>query len=187
MIALPRPPAALDACPRVRILGIDPGLLRTGYAILDAPPPPAPATLVEAGVIRLHPKQPVESRLIELETALQRIIEERRPHVMACEELFAHYKHPRTAILMGHARGVALLVGARNQLELLHLASTNVKKLMTGNGHAGKHQVQRAVALALGLPRLAGPHDVSDAAALALCGARLHDARRRVAAAGGRA
>jgi len=162
------------------VLGIDPGLQRTGYALLAPAPTPQDAHLIEAGVIRLNREQPLAQRLIDLENNLQTLIQAHRPSTLACEELYAHYKHPRTAILMAHARGVILALGARSGLELLSVAATNVKKLLTGSGRAGKRQVQLAVAATLRLPTIPEPNDVADAIAIALCGLRLRQARAAV-------
>jgi len=158
------------------VLGVDPGLLRTGYALLDRAGAPREARLIEAGVIRLPREHSLPGRLIELEKSLETIIGSARPDILACEELYAHYRHPRTAILMAHARGVILALAARCGLRVLPVAATNVKKLLTGNGHAGKRQVQAAVAATLGLPALPEPPDVADAIAIALCGLRLWQA-----------
>lgn len=163
------------------VLGIDPGLQRTGYALLS--PHGRDGRLVEAGVIRLNTRLRLEQRLLQLEQHLDELLEQTRPAALACEELYAHYKHPRTAILMGHARGVILALAARRGLRVTHVAATHVKKLLTGNGHAGKAQVQRAIAATLGLASLPEPHDVADAMAIALCGLRMGDAAQRATAA----
>lgn len=173
----PRPAADSPAVPRGLVFGIDPGLQRTGYALLASAPAPHDAHLIEAGVIRLRREQPLAQRLVELETSLLALIQTHRPAILACEELYAHYKHPRTAILMAHARGVILALGARSGLEVLSVAATNVKKLLTGSGRAGKRQVQLAVAATLHLPTIPEPNDVADAIAIALCGLRLSHAR----------
>jgi len=151
------------------ILGVDPGLQRTGYAVLTAGRPQA-GRLVEAGVVRLDARRALEERLLELQVGLEQLLDAHRPDALACEQLYAHYQHPRTAILMAHARGVILALAARRCLPVLHLAATHVKKMLTGNGHATKPQMQRAVAATLGLPRLPEPHDVADAIAIGLCG-----------------
>jgi len=158
------------------VLGIDPGLLRTGYAVLSDDGP-AEAGLVEAGVIRLTRGRPLPDRLVELEQGLEMIIVTHRPTTLACEELYAHYRHPRTAILMAHARGVILALAARRGLAVVSVAATNVKKLLTGSGRAGKRQVQRAIMATLGLPVLPEPADVADAIAIGLCGLRLRRVR----------
>jgi crossover junction endodeoxyribonuclease RuvC len=176
------PPGPADG---ERILGIDPGLQRTGYAVLSAADGAHPPRLFEAGVIRLPRQRSLEHRLVELERHVSELIDQFSPTRMACEALYAHYKHPRTAILMGHARGVVLACAVRHGLEVISVSATNAKKLLTGNGHATKRQTQRAVAALLGLLRPPEPHDVADAISIALCGLRLRDAERAVRSARG--
>lgn len=154
-------------------LGIDTGLQRTGYAILSDDGAGRGLRLHEAGVIRLKAGEPIENRLVELDLALREIITQHRPAVLACEELYAHYAHPRTAILMGHARGVVLLAAARSRVRVLSISATRIKKTLTGNGHAGKQQIQKAIALTLGLSRPPEPNDVADAIAAALAGIQI--------------
>lgn len=165
-----------EAAPVGPILGVDPGLQRTGYALLVVAAPPQEAWLLEAGVIRLPRDAPLAERLVELEDSLQTIIRTHAPAVLVCEELYAHYRHPRTAILMAHARGTILTLAARCGLHVISVAATNVKKLLTGSGHASKRQMQLAVAATLRLPTILEPHDVADAVAIALCGLRLRHA-----------
>ncbi|MFA9479382.1 crossover junction endodeoxyribonuclease RuvC [Phycisphaerales bacterium AB-hyl4] len=157
-----------------RILGIDPGLQLTGYGVvvLDEGPGLAEPRLVEGGVIRLKPKTSVEHRLVELHRELLELIDEHQPNVLAIEKLYAHYKHPRTAIVMAHARGVILLAAKLRAVEIAHLPSTEVKKAVTGHGHASKQQVQRAVQSQYRLAEPPTPFDVADAIAIATCHAR---------------
>ena len=160
----------------MRILGIDPGLQLTGYGLVDwkllRP------ALIAGGVIRLKSKTPLPDRLLELETELDSLIEEYRPDVCAIEQLYAHYAHPRTAILMGHARGVILLVAQRRGLRIEEYAANRVKQSVTGHGHAGKYQVQRAVQSLWNLRQPPEPPDVADALAIAVCCGR-HIASQR--------
>ena len=130
------------------------------------------AVLVEGGVIRLDAKTSVSARLRELDTDLAEIIARLEPEAVAVEKLYAHYKHPTTAIVMGHARGVVLLAIERAGLRLIELGATEVKKSLTGNGHASKEQMQRGVAVQLGLSAPPRPADVADAIAIGLCGLR---------------
>jgi crossover junction endodeoxyribonuclease RuvC len=97
------------------------------------------------------------------------IIEQFQPKVMAVEQLYAHYQHPRTAILMGHARGAVFLAAAQRGLEVASYNATRVKKTITGNGRASKDQVQRTIQRELGLAKIPEPSDVADALAVALC------------------
>ena len=114
-----------------RVLGIDPGLRLTGYGVVDLPEGQIEPRLVEGGVIRLDAKQDLETRLLQLHRELSALIEGLSPHRLAVEQLYAHYAHPRTAILMGHARGVILLCGAAAGLPVEHLAATEIKKRST--------------------------------------------------------
>src|SRR5258708_31430024 len=108
--ASPKPSPPILPAPARRILGIDPGLQVTGYAVLEVRPR-APH-VCEAGIIRTSPGRKttdVALRIRTLYDGILEVLEQYRPDVMVVEQLFAHYKHPRTAILMGHARGVLLL------------------------------------------------------------------------------
>jgi crossover junction endodeoxyribonuclease RuvC len=97
------------------------------------------------------------------------VFEQFRPNVMVVEQLFAHYDHPRTAILMAHARGVLLLAGAQRGVPVINYTATRIKKTITGYGRATKDQMQRSMERELNLPRLPEPADVADALAAALC------------------
>lgn len=162
------------------VLGIDPGLERTGYAVIDG----AARRVVDAGLIRTDVGKPLAARLAEIEAGLEEVLSEHRVMRVAVEDLYAHYAHPRTAILMGHARGVVLLAAARRGLSVVSLPATQIKKTMTGSGRASKAQVQRAMMQTLGLARLPEPADVADAMAAGLCAAMANDelrmAKRRI-------
>jgi crossover junction endodeoxyribonuclease RuvC len=175
--------------PRMRVLGIDPGLRITGYGCIDAAH--SPPRLVEAGIFRLCATDDADDapagvladarasrsaaslsrRLAELDTDFRALIERLGPQVIAVESLFAHYKHPATAIVMGHARGVLLLAVRRAGVPLVELKPNAVKKAVTGFGHASKEQMQRAVQACFSLPEPPSPPDVADALAVALCAA----------------
>ncbi|MHC5114192.1 MAG: crossover junction endodeoxyribonuclease RuvC [Planctomycetota bacterium] len=161
----------------MRILGIDPGLHLTGYACVDLEAAGAPQ-LVEAGVIRLRRGTPMATRLDELYADLCAVLDQLTPDRMAVEQLFSHYRHARTSILMGHARGVVLLAGQQRGIELSELAPAAVKKAITGNGQATKAQMQQSVMVQCDLPALPEPPDVADAIGIALCAARRLEAER---------
>ncbi len=151
-----------------RVLGVDPGLATTGYGILEVVAARQPR-VCEAGVLRSKHKATLAQRLLELHRSLTEVIEEWRPVAMALEQLFSHYQRPRTAILMGHARGVICLAAAEAGIPVTGYSATEVKKSLTGNGQAKKPQMQAAVRRELLLDRLPEPHDVGDALAIALC------------------
>lgn len=151
----------------MRILGIDPGLNTTGYGVLDfASRQPR---LVEAGVVRGKTGAPLEERVKEIHDGVADVIATLKPEVMAIEELYSHYDRPTTAILMGHARGVIILAAAEAGIPVTSYPSTQVKKTITGNGHAAKWQMQEAIRRELNLPAVPDPPDVADALAIALC------------------
>lgn len=152
----------------MRILGIDPGLQIAGYGAVALSEQSIEPTLIEAGVIRLKRSLSVEERLAVLHHDLVDLINELRPGVLVVEKLFAHYKHPRTAILMAHARGVILLAAQQHGLTIAHLPATEIKKALTGYGHASKEQVQRSVMAQCRLKEMPSPPDVADAIAIAL-------------------
>ncbi len=149
----------------MRILGIDPGLLITGYGVIEISG--AAVRVVEAGVVK--PKgSDLAVRVASLYDGLSEVIAAFRPESMAVEQLYAHYDHPRTAILMGHARGVVLLAAAKNELAVSSYAATRIKKTITGHGHATKSQMQLAIQRELKLATKPEPADVADALAVAL-------------------
>jgi len=153
-----------------RVLGIDPGLHVTGYAAVDFGRG-SPA-IVEAGTLRTGARADMVERIGQIHADLLELLAELKPDAVAIEQLYAHYKHPRTAILMAHARGAALLACRQKGIPVRSLAATHVKKSLTGNGHASKQQVQRAVQAACNLKKLPEPPDVADALAIALCAGR---------------
>jgi crossover junction endodeoxyribonuclease RuvC len=160
----------MDAARPFRVLGIDPGLNITGYAAVDVRA--REPTIVEAGTIRTEPRAEMARRIARIHADLTELLAELRPDLVAIEQLYAHYKHPRTGILMAHARGVVLLAAEQAGLAVQSLAATEVKKNLTGNGHASKQQVQRAIQSVCGLAELPQPPDVADALAIALCAVR---------------
>jgi len=151
----------------MRILGIDPGLNTTGYGVLEfAKNQPR---LVEAGVVRSKASGTVAERVKELHNGVADVIAGLKPEVLAIEELYSHYDRPTTAILMGHARGVIVLAAAQAGIPVVNYPATQIKKTITGNGHAAKWQMQEAIKRELNLPSLPEPPDVADALAIALC------------------
>ena len=153
----------------MRILGIDPGIERTGYGVVELAAGVGAPRLVEAGVVRTRPADGLPDRLAEIRSGLAAVIDEFKPDAVAVEELYSHYAHPRTAILMGHARGVAVLAAAEAHVPVVSYSATHIKKSLVGSGHASKEQVQRAVQSLFNLRQVPHPPDVADALAVALC------------------
>jgi crossover junction endodeoxyribonuclease RuvC len=149
------------------ILGIDPGLQVCGYAVIEAKR--LDTKLIEAGVFRTDGKTDLAERLCQIADDIGQVLESHKPDAVAVEQLYAHYKHPRTAILMGHARGVILQKAAEARANVKEYAATRIKKSLTGNGRASKRQMQRAIQTVLALAEVPEPADVADAIAIALC------------------
>jgi crossover junction endodeoxyribonuclease RuvC len=150
-----------------RVLGIDPGLTRCGYAVVDGRGPGA-ASAVSMGVIRTPPAAPLPDRLAALRAELVALLEEFQPHVVAVERVFFQV-NVRTAMSVGQASGLALCEAATAGCEVVQYTPNEVKDAVAGYGAAGKAQVQKMVQARLGLSRLPQPADAADAAALALC------------------
>lgn len=152
----------------MKILGIDPGLNTTGYGVIETSG--KRIRLVEAGVVKggSSANRTLAERVAEVHQGVVEVIEMHLPDVMAIEELYSHYDRPKTAILMGHARGAIILAGQNGGLAVKHYAATQIKKMLTGNGRAPKSQMQQAVARELGLPVAPEPADVADALAIAM-------------------
>ena len=151
----------------MKIFGIDPGLQVCGYAGLAFER--GEEKLIEAGIIRTERDDVLERRLNRIAEDIESLLESFTPEVVAVEELYSHYAHPRTAILMGHARGVILQKCAAAAIEVRSFSATRIKKSVTGNGRASKEQIQRTVQTILCLAELPEPNDVADAIAAAMC------------------
>ena len=151
----------------MRILGIDPGLQVCGYACLETGD--GEERLIEAGVFRTAGGSAIQLKLNQIAEDTRSLLEKFVPRVVAVEELYSHYAHPRTAILMGHARGVILQRCAEAGIEVKSFSATRIKKSLTGNGRASKQQVQRTIQTILSLSCVPEPNDVADAIAAALC------------------
>ncbi len=160
----------------MRVLGIDCGTERTGYGVIDSDG--VTHTLVEAGVIRTSPKQPLAARLIVIARGLRHVIETYRPQSGAVEEVF-HAVNAGTALKLAHVRGVALLVIAEAGLELGEYSPAEIKMSVVGYGRAEKEQVQMMIRSLLRLDAQIASQDASDALAAAICHAT-HSARRIV-------
>jgi len=150
-----------------RILGVDPGLNITGYAVVERQL--GRLNVVEAGMIRGRSRGDLPARLAEIHDGIADVIASLKPEVLSLEELYSHYERPRTAILMGHARGVICLAATQAGLPVKSYSATQVKRLLTGNGRAPKSQVQQAICHEFALAAPPEPPDVADAIAIALC------------------
>lgn len=150
----------------MRILGIDPALSVTGYGVIDFKK--NFLALIEAGVIKTSAGQPVTERLNKIYLAVTKLISDTRPDTVVLEKLYAHYRHPTTAYILGQARGVICLVCAREKIPLAEYGATRIKKAIVGKGLCSKYQVQKMIIDILKLKGLPRHMDVTDALALAI-------------------
>lgn len=148
------------------ILGVDPALTVTGYGAINVKK--NVLSLLEAGIIKTSSKDPLPVRLNKIFISLRELISEIKPQVIVLEKLYAHYRHPTTAYLLGQARGVTCLVSAIEGIPLFEYAATRVKKAIVGAGLASKQQVQRMVVGLLGISEVPSYTDITDALALAI-------------------
>ena len=163
----------------IRILGIDPGTLRCGYGVVEVSELRALAKprYVECGVIELSGKLPLSERLRLLATDLREVLAELRPDEVSLEAAF-HGVNAQSALRLGHARGVIMLLVAEAGLPLGEYPPATVKRSVAGHGRAGKQEVQRVVTWLCALQR-APRADAADALAIALCHAFHREASRR--------
>lgn len=171
-----------------RVLGIDPGLSRCGYGVVEQTPD-GPRALA-GGVIETPASAAVPQRLVELADELELVMADHQPTVVAVERVLFQ-TNVRTAMAVGQASGLALLVAARRGVEVVEYSPNEVKHAVAGYGGADKAQVQMMVKSLLALPEVPEPPDLADALALALCHLSVAPLRERVeahahAAGGGR-
>ncbi len=150
----------------MRVLGIDPGTATTGYAVVEEAA--GRLALVTMGVISTPAKTPLPTRLQQIYRELLTLVSEHQPDASAVEELFFS-RNARTAMSVGHARGVTLLALAEAGLSIAEYTPMQVKQAVTGYGNADKRQVQEMVRMLLALADLPRPDDAADAAAVAIC------------------
>jgi crossover junction endodeoxyribonuclease RuvC len=149
------------------VLGLDPGLSRCGYALVESGPR-STARAVALGVLTTPVADPVPVRLAELQRDLRALFDEHRPDVVSVERVLFQV-NVRTAMAVGQASGLAMAEAASRGCEVVQYSPNEVKQAVTGYGAATKGQVQAMVQTLLGLAEVPSPPDAADAAALALC------------------
>jgi crossover junction endodeoxyribonuclease RuvC len=150
------------------VLGIDPGLVGTGWALVE--PGPGGAVVADTGVIGTHAQAPLDVRIQQIFDAVTEVIAKHAPSLLALEDLYMEYKFPRTALLMAHARGVICLAARQREVTVMALAPAEVKRTIAAHGQASKAQIQLGVQRLLRLSVAPRPSHVADALALALTG-----------------
>ncbi len=150
----------------MRILGIDPGLVQTGFGIISVIK--NKTSMVDYGVVKPSTSDELPQRLLTIFNDIQHIIQDYKPTVMAIEEVF-YGKNVKSALLLGQARGSAIVAGSGMKLPVYEYSARKIKQSITGNGNAHKEQVQFMVKAQLNMSELPEPIDASDALAIALC------------------
>ena len=160
----------------MRIFGIDPGSERTGYGCVEAHG--SRHRLVISGHLSAPPRASFPEKLKHIHAGLVTLLARHRPDCVAVESIF-YARNVRSALTLGHARGVVLLAACEAGLPVFEYTPAEVKRAVVGFGRAEKHQVQQMIKLLLGLEEAPSPHDVADALAIAIC--HLHSSTGPVA------
>ncbi len=150
----------------MRVFGIDPGSERTGYGCLDTDG--ARHRVISCGAISTPRLATFPEKLLCIHQGLAALLAANRPDCVAIENLF-HASNVRSALKLGHARGVAMLAAVEAGLPVAEYTPAEIKRAVVGYGRAEKHQVQHMVAVVLGLAVAPSPHDAADALAVAIC------------------
>ncbi len=149
------------------ILGIDPGLNITGYGLIDSQKDGF--VLKQAGFIKTKAADGLPKRLSQIYTTLSGLLDSYKPDAIVLEKLYSHYRHPVTASLLGHARGVICMLAEQKHVPFFEYPATRVKKMTTGSGHASKIQIQKMIEHTMGIDKASlGPMDTTDAISLAV-------------------
>lgn len=150
----------------MKIFGIDPGSERTGYGCVETDG--RRHRLVSCGAIAVTASSPLPARLSQIHRELTALLAAAQPDCVAIENIF-HAANARSALKLGHARGVAMLAAAQAGCEVIEYTPAEIKRAVVGYGRAEKHQVQQMIKLLLGLDAVPSPHDAADALAVAIC------------------
>lgn len=164
----------------MKIFGIDPGSDRTGYGCVESDG--SRHRLVDCGTLTSAARTPFPERLLIIYDGLANLLERHRPDCVAIEDVF-HARNVRSALTLGHARGVALVAATRAGVPVATYAPAEIKRAVVGYGRAEKRQIQHMIRLLLGLAAAPTPHDAADALAVAIC--HLHHTGRIADAASG--
>jgi crossover junction endodeoxyribonuclease RuvC len=150
----------------VKVLGIDPGSETLGWGVVEGSG--LKYGLVDFGTVKSSPKERFSARLLKISEGVEAVIAKFQPDVLSVEEAF-YATNVKVALKLGQVRGVVLLAGERNKLEISEYSPRLIKQTVVGYGNAEKHQVQEMVRLLLKLKSAPQPHDAADALAIAIC------------------
>jgi crossover junction endodeoxyribonuclease RuvC len=157
------------------VLGIDPGLTRTGYGVVEVTG--AKERAIAAGVIRTDPSRPIATRLLELQRDMLGVLDDHVIHAAAIEQVFVN-RNRATAMAVARASGVLMAAIAGRGIEIAEYTPSQVKSAITGSGAADKAQIASVIAMRLKLDGIDGPADVADALGVALCHTQHRDPAR---------
>ena len=160
----------------MRIFGIDPGSERTGYGCIESSG--SRHRLIVCGSLSAPARATFPEKLQAIHAGLKDLLRQHSPECVAIEDIF-YAKNVRSALKLGHARGVALLAASEAGMPVIEYSPAEIKRAVVGYGRAEKPQVQEMIRLLLGLERSPSPHDVADALAVAVC--HLHTASSHLA------
>lgn len=152
----------------IRIVGIDPGLAATGIAIVCGTG--LTVARYAYGLIRTSPQDGLSERLNKIYTEISAFLADEQPSLMVVEDVFSLEKYPKSGIMLGRVSGVILLAGCRKQIPVLQIPVREAKQILTGNGNAGKQQLEESVRRRLNHPAPIRPYHSADALSLALIG-----------------
>lgn len=161
----------------LRVLGVDPGSIKSGYGLIEESQ--QKLRTIDFGAIYTHPKDPFPARLLEIKRGLEQVITRYQPQVLALEDVF-FAKNVKSALKLGHARGVILVTAMEVGLEIVEYAPLEIKQAVVGYGRADKYQIQQMVKILLGLQDIPQPEDAADALAVAICHIHSAEMRRRL-------
>ena len=150
----------------MRIFGIDPGSERTGYGCIESAG--SRHHLIACGTLSAPARSPFPEKLQHIHAGLAALLQRHRPECVAIENIF-YAKNVRSALKLGHARGVVLLAASEAHIAVVEYTPAEIKRAVVGYGRAEKRQVQEMMKLLLGLESVPSPHDVADALAIAIC------------------
>lgn len=156
------------------ILGIDPGMAIMGYGVIESDKNNNKMKVLDYGVVTTPSDMETSQRLLHIFNSVEELIRQYSPDAIAYEELFFN-KNVKTALIIGHARGAAVVAGARQGIDLYEYTPLQVKQAVAGYGRADKQQVQSMVKLLLNLREIPKPDDAADALAVAVC--HMHSAQ----------
>lgn len=150
----------------MKVLGIDPGSETLGWGVVEGSG--LKYALVDFGTVKSSPKETFSKRLLKISEGVEAVIARFKPDVISVEEAF-YATNVKVALKLGQVRGVVLLIGEKNALEISEYSPRLIKQTVVGYGNAEKHQVQEMVRLLLKLKTVPQPHDAADALAIAIC------------------